>query len=69
MTFPPITILETQLKEINRRRQELEEFYDNLEDPSETTETKEVKDVKKKRRNPKSNIQQKSKAGTSTDNL
>ena len=62
----PLTILESILKENNRKRQELEEFYDKLE---ENPETKEVKDVKKKRRNPKSNIQQKSKAGTSTDNL
>lgn len=64
MTFMPITILETQLKEINRRRQELEEFYDKLEEnPSETEEVKEVKkNESKKRRNPKPNIQQKSKA-------
>lgn len=63
MTFMPITVLETQLKEINRRRQELEEFYDKLEEnPSETEEVKEVKNEPKKRRNSKSNIQQKSKA-------
>lgn len=53
----PLTILESILKENNRKRQELEEFYDKLDDP------KEVKtNEPKKRRNSKSNIQQKSKA-------
>ena len=54
MTFMPITVLETQLKEINKRaRQELEEFYDNLED---------IKDEQKVRKSTRKNIQQKSKA-------
>lgn len=56
MTTMPLTILESILKENNRKRQELEEFYDKLDDP------KEVKNEPKKRRNPKSNVQQKSKA-------
>lgn len=57
MTTMPLTILESILKENNRKRQELEEFYDKLDDP------KEVKtNEPKKRRNSKSNIQQKSKA-------
>lgn len=57
MTTMPLTILESILKENNRKRQELEEFYDKLDDP------KEVKNEPKKRRNSKSNVQQKSKVG------
>lgn len=64
MTTMPLTILESILKENNRKRQELEEFYDKLDDP------KEVKtNEPKKRRNSKSNIQQKSKASKQKNHL